>query len=100
MLASRFGHRKYWRTTPSLKGYSSYKQRFQVEFLGYESKNHNACGNIYYPYEVDGTEIDPSFEVTRQGIFAYFLRRVDNGELELIRNVEVDTMLSAADALT
>ena len=89
-------------TTPSLKGYSSYKQRFQVEFLGYESKNHNACGNIYYPYEVDGTEIDPSFEVTpATDTFAYsFFRRVDNGELELIRNVEVDTMLSAADALT
>ncbi|MEY2999850.1 MAG: hypothetical protein RL648_64 [Verrucomicrobiota bacterium] len=82
------------------KGSSRDRQRFLVEFLGYTYNTYD-CGTVFYPYEVDGTEIDPALGVTPAAdTYAYsFYRRVDNSRLELIRNVETETELDTATAL-
>lgn len=84
------------------KGSARAKKRFAADFLGYDRASYNQCGSVFYPYEVDGTEIDPAFGVTPAAdTYAYsFYRRVDNGRLELIRNVEVPDALDPATALS
>lgn len=83
------------------KGSSRAQKRLNVQFDGYTYLGYGDCGSIYFPYEVGGAEIDPILGVTPAAeTFAYsFYRRVDNGRLELIKNVEVEEELSTASAL-
>jgi hypothetical protein len=84
------------------KGLSSGTLNFNVLFNGYSYDGSQDCGSVFYPYEVDGTEIDPAFTVTPAAdTYAYsFYRRVDGSRLELMRNEEFEEELSTADALT